>query len=291
MKIITDSGANLDPAEARALGINVVPFSITFKGNTYQDGIDLTAGELYHLMETHADLFPTTSQPSAGVFEQVYRAAVTQDHAEILSIHISSGLSGTYQAASLAAQQLPDAEITLFDTRTLSIPMSWIVKSAALAVQQGLSVEAITERLQHLRENSEAFFTLTDLKYLRHGGRISHIRSLAAAILRIKPIIAVGSDGKYETRGQEMTFRKALGKMAELAGARFPGKKLFVEIMHGENPEAVERVRDLLGEFTEFVEGAVARIPAALGSHTGPSLVGVSVMPLDLAQEVGLVQG
>lgn len=290
MKIITDSGANLDPAEAQLLGITVVPFSITFKGSTYQDGIDLNADELYHLMETHADLYPTTSQPSAGMFEQVYREAKAQDNEEILSIHISSGLSGTYQAAELAVQQLPQARITLFDTRTLSIPMSWMVKAAARAVQQGATREAVVPILEHLRANSEAFFTLTDLRYLRHGGRISHIRSLAAAILRIKPIIAVDAGGKYETRGQEMTFRKALHKMAELAGERFPGKKLFVEMMHGENLEAVDRLRDLLGEFAEFAEGTVARIPAALGSHTGPSLVGISLMPLDLAQEVGLAQ-
>lgn len=285
MKIITDSGSNLSPEVAEALGVQVIPFKLTFAGQTYVDGVDLTAQELYQKMNENPDLFPTTSQPSAGDFAAAYGAAGGE---EILSIHISSGLSGTLGSAQSAAAMLPNARIAMVDSRTLSVPLGWLAKAAVRAAQSGKSLEAARDKIVTLRESMDAIFTLTDMKYLIHGGRISHLRGLLASLLRIKPVIGVGEDGRYETRGQDATLRKALRRMAELAAQRFPGQRLYIQLLHGEFSQGVEQLREALSEIASFTEGAVERIPAALGAHTGPNLVGIAYTNAETAEAAGL---
>jgi DegV family protein with EDD domain len=286
MKIITDSGANLSPEDAQRLGIQVVPFKLTFAGRTYVDGVELTAGELYQKMQENPDLFPTTSQPAAGEFAAAYQAAGPDE--EVLSIHISGGLSGTLQSAQAALGMLKDARVMLVDSRTLSVPLGWLARAAARVVQGGVSLETARDKLLAMRENMDALFTLTDMRYLIHGGRISHLRGLLASLLRIKPVIGVGEDGRYETRGQDTTLKKALRRMAELAVRRFPGQRLHVQFLHGDFAEGVEMLRAALSELTQFTEGAVERIPAALGAHTGPNLVGLAYTTQETAEAAGL---
>lgn len=197
MQIVTDRGADVLPEQLNGFPVHYAPLRITLEGKTYVSGIDLDS-ETFYQMLNNTNSFPLTTQPSAGEFADLYRELAKTDP-DILSIHISSGLSGTMNSARLGAEMVPEANITLWDSMTLSCPLGWQVEQAALMLQQGAKLDDILVHLDKLRKSVEGLYTLDDLKYLIHGGRISHIRGLMAAILKIKPLIHVEKElGRYE---------------------------------------------------------------------------------------------
>ncbi len=158
-----------------------MPLKLTLDGVSYRSGVDIQSEDFYRLLED-TDGMPITSTPSPGEFQEIYEE-VAKDDPEILSIHISSGLSGTFNSAVTAAKQVVDAHITHVDTRSLSIEMGWQVEAAIRAVKANWPINKITELLDNVREKSEVIFTLPDLAYLIHGGRISHLKGLLASLL------------------------------------------------------------------------------------------------------------
>ncbi|MCA9868964.1 MAG: DegV family protein, partial [Anaerolineae bacterium] len=136
------------------------------------------------------DSLPVTSQPSPGDFASTYRRLAATDP-DILSIHMTSGLSGTFNSAQAGASLVPEANVTLVDTKTLSVAAGWQVEAAARAVKAGWSKEQILALLARIGEASNSLYTLEELKYLIHGGRISHMKGLIGSILNIKPMIGV----------------------------------------------------------------------------------------------------
>lgn len=137
MQIVTDSGCDLTltPAQTAALNIHVVPLSVTLAGKSYREGLDIKPHDFYELLAATEEL-PTTSQPAAGDLAEIYRRLAASDP-DILSIHLSSGLSGTVNAAQLATTLVPEANVTVIDTRTLSAAAGWQVEAAARAAQAG----------------------------------------------------------------------------------------------------------------------------------------------------------
>jgi DegV family protein with EDD domain len=286
MQIVTDRGADLSSEQSEGLEFHTLPLKITLEGKTYSGDDDISAEEFYKML-SETENFPTTSQPSAGDFAQLYRDLAKTDP-EILSIHISSGLSGTVQSATAGAEMVPEANVTIFDTKTLSCPLGWHVESAARARQAGWSIEQILPMLDKIREHSEAYFTLASLKYLIHGGRISHLKGLVASLLNIKPVIGVDKEyGKYITAAQERTLKKAIAKMAAVATARFAeGEKIRVQLLHGNNLPGVEILRDEIIKHFDVAWLPTVPIAPVLGAHTGPTLVGLSVGPAALFSEL-----
>jgi DegV family protein with EDD domain len=190
LPIVTDSGCDLNLApEQQELDIYVVPLSVRLGDATYYDSPDLDAPALYSRLESGRDL-PATSQPAIGAFVDLYRKLAAKT-SEILSIHISTGLSGTLNAAQAAAAQVPEVKVTFFDTKTLSVGSGWQVEAAARALRSGWALERVLELLGRIRAATETVFTLQELRSLIHGGRISHIKGLLASVLDIKPIIGV----------------------------------------------------------------------------------------------------
>ncbi len=201
MKIVSDRGMDLSPEQMAGLEIHLAPLLLTLGGQTYNSGVDIQPDEFYTLLES-SKTFPTTSQPSVGDMMTIYQELAATDP-DILSIHISAGLSGTYNSARLAIEQVPDARITLFDSKTLSAAEGWQVEAAARASRAGWSLEQTLELLTRIRDNTQTFFTVSTLRYLVHGGRISHMKGLLGSILDIKPIIGVDKEtGMYYQVGQ-----------------------------------------------------------------------------------------
>ncbi len=136
---------------------------------------------------------------------------------KILSIHISSGLSGTLNSAKVVAEMVPEADITFWDSKTLSAALGWQVQAAALAAVKNWPINKILERLEKIRDQVNGMFTLKEMRYLIHGGRVSHIKGLMAQVLNIKPIIEVEHErGTYNNAGQAVTFKRAINQLAEL---------------------------------------------------------------------------
>jgi DegV family protein with EDD domain len=278
MHIVTDSGADLClPAEQLAgLGIHVVPLVVTLNNVAYRENVDIQASDFYALLGG-TDALPTTSQPSVGDFASVYRELAADDP-EILSIHISSGLSGTIGAARSGAALVPEAHVTLYDTKTLSVPSGWLAWAAARAAQAGWAMDRILELLDGLSEATETIYTLDQLRYLIHGGRISHMKGLIASVLHIKPLIGVEKvRGTYVQLGQARTLKRALGGLVDIiAHQHEPGSRLRAQVVHGANPEAAATLRELISERFECTWLPTGTLSLVLGAHTGPSMVGVA---------------
>jgi DegV family protein with EDD domain len=276
MKIVSDAGMDVSQQQLKGLEVEMVPLTIHLDGKTYKSGVDIQPAEFYEILTRNGSL-PTTSLPSAGEFAEVYRRLARED-SEILSIHISSGLSGTYSAACKGAEQVPEARVTLYDTLTLSVGQGWQVEAATRAANAGWPMERIRALLERFRQVTETIYTLPDLKYLIHGGRIGHLKGLMASMLNIKPLIGVGKqDGKYYQRGQQRTFQKALAHIVDAIAQDHPrGTPLRAQVAHAENPQGAERLQELVDKAFPCQWLPPTSIAPVLGAHTGPGLVGVA---------------
>lgn len=281
MQIVTDSGVDmmLTPDERRDLHIHVVPLVVSLDGKSYREGLDITPDEFYEKLSA-TDALPTTSQPSPGDLAAVYRELAASDPS-ILSIHISSGLSGTLNSARTAAASVPEAKITIVDTKTLSVGAGLQVEAAARALRAGWSLDAVLAMVQRLQQASHTMFTLKELKYLIHGGRISHMKGLIASLLDIKPLIGVENErGTYEQMAQHRSFPSALRGLAELPAKWIPkGSAVRAQVAHACNPEAAAELVENVSRLFDCTWRATTRMSLVLGAHTGPSMVGVVVTP------------
>lgn len=275
MIVVTDRGADLAPQQMAGLDIHFVPLTITLEGRSYISGVDIRPEEFYALLAATESL-PTTSLPSLGEFVALYRELARRDP-EIISVHISSGLSGTYQTAVEAAGMVPEARITVIDTLTLSGAQGWQVEAAARAAKAGWPADRIRALLAQVRDATETIFTLPELKYLIHGGRISHLKGLLASLLNLKPIIGVSKEnGKYEQRGQARSFNAALAKLVSVVAEDHAlGTHLRAQVMHANNPDAAEKLRELMEREFRCDWLPTSVIAPVLGAHTGPGLVGI----------------
>ena len=281
MHIVTDRGADLTPPQLEGLdNITFAPLTLTLEGRSYVSGVDIQPHEFYDLLAATGSM-PTTSLPSAGEFADIFREVARTDP-EILAVHISSGLSGTFNAAQQGAQMVPEASVTVVDTKTLSGAEGWQVEAAARAARAGWSVEQTLELVAQVREVTETLFTLPELKYLIHGGRISHLSGLLASVLNIKPVIGVDHvTGKYVQAGRARTFNRAVSTIVDLVAEQHgEGAPLRLQVMHARAPEAAGQLRSQLEARFDCTFLPVGDIAPVLGAHTGPGLVGVVFAPL-----------
>jgi DegV family protein with EDD domain len=286
MHIITDRACDLSAEQQEGLRLKYVPMKMTLDGKTYSSGEDISSEEFYDLLET-TDGFPTTSQPSAGDFAELYRTSAQEDP-EILSIHVSSGLSGTLNSAQLAAGMVPEAKITFWDTKTLSCPEAWQVEAAARGLKAGWSLEKIFARMREIGQKCEGLYTLDTLKYLIHGGRISHLKGLLASVLQIRPLIAVDKEhGKYYTLAQERAIKRAILKIPEVVTQFYPeGSRLRVQLLHGKNPEGLVMLREKMAGMFQCCWTPTVSVGPILGAHTGGGLIGLAFGPAELFEDI-----
>ncbi|NLW49086.1 MAG: DegV family protein [Firmicutes bacterium] len=279
MQIVTDSSADLTPEQKAGLEIHYVPLTFTLDGKTYRCGEDIQPEEFYRLLESTKS-FPNTSQPSAGEFAEVYHKLAANDP-EILSFHISSGLSGTINSARIGAGTVPEAKVTLVDTKTLSGAQGWQIEAAAKAIKVGWPKEKILTLVKQISDATDTLYTLPSLKYLIHGGRINHLKGLLASLLNILPIIGVEKiGGTYVQHGKVRTMTAALNKIVELVLEKHPpGSLLRLQILHGNNLDGVKFLKQKLEEVFKCKWLPSSLIAPALGAHTGPGLVGVVFAP------------
>ncbi len=282
MQIVTDSGVDLwlSPEQIAELNIHTVPLVVTLDDKSYREGIDIGPEEFYDLLAGTQSL-PVTSQPSAGDFAETYKRLAATDP-DILSIHMTSGLSGTYNSALAGAELTPEANVTHVDTKTLSAAAGWQVEAAARAGKAGWPKEQILALMERIGAASESMYTLKELQYLIHGGRISHMKGLIASVLNLKPLIGVEKvDGTYVQLGQARAFKGAVKKLVDLmADQHAPGSALRVQVLYSHNPTGANMLRDLVDQRFDCTWLPVGPMSLVLGAHTGPSMVGVAYADL-----------
>ncbi len=288
MQIVTDSGTdvNLTPEQAAELNIHIVPLVVTLDGKSYREGVDINPEDFYPILIESGNL-PITSQPSAGEFADLYRRLAVKDP-DILSIHMTSGLSGTYNSALTGAEMVPEANVTHFDTKTLSGTAGMMVEAAARAVKAGWAIDQILSLVQKIGDACDTIYTLDELKYLIHGGRISHMKGLIASLINLKPLIGVEKvNGTYEQMGQVRTFKGALKGLVKLIGRKHePGSELHIQVVHSGNPEGAAFLREQIDKVYKCNWLPVRPMSLVLGAHTGPSMVGVGFGPQSVFDDI-----
>ena len=288
MQIVTDSGTDLSLTQEQltSLNIHVVPLTVTLDGKSYKERVDIQPEAFYALLEA-SDNLPTTSQPSAGEFAELYKK-IAATGADILSIHMSSGLSGTFNSATAGAELVPEANITVIDTKTLSAAAGWQVDAAARTVKAGWPLDKVLALMERIGKASDSLYTLKELKYLIHGGRISHMKGLIATALNIKPLIGVEKvNGTYSQHGQVRTFKGAVKGLVDLMTKQHePGSALRVQVLHSFNPEGAALLRELVDQQFDCTWLPVDPMSLVLGAHTGPSMVGVAYGALSEFEDI-----
>ncbi len=275
VKIITDRAADIPADEASRLGLAVAPLFINFPEGQV-DSAELEPDVFYDRLRRMYPTIPTTAQPSPGIFASLYEQFPDEP---LLSIHISSGLSGTIQAATVAAKDA-DQEVQVVDTMTLSGGQRYQVLFAAQAAAAGWETAAILERLDQIRAATEVAFTLETLDYLARGGRIGRVQAMAGSLLNIKPVIRVAhEDGKYSTVSKARTLRRCMDQIVDFLAERYEREPLRATVMHGQMPDQAAIMAETLHARLNVAEHEILRVSPVLGVHTGPGVIGAAVVP------------
>ncbi len=274
VKIVTDSAADIPADLARDLDITVIPLLVHMGGSTYRDGVDLSGEEFYRRLEVVKGV-TTTSLPSLHSFEEAYRS-LTRDGYEIVSIHLSSKLSGTFNAALMASTgDGVDAEaISVVDSRTVCMSQGWIAIRCAEAAKQGKSREEIEELAESLVPRTYIFGALDTLEYVIRSGRVGRIPGTVGNMLSIKPLVTTRPNGEAIILERVRTDKRALERIIELTAEK--GQPQALAVMHGANEAGAAQLLQMLRDSLSVPEPVVVgHIGAVLGTHIGPGAVGV----------------
>jgi DegV family protein with EDD domain len=275
VKVITDSTSDLPQDLADSLGIELVPANIHFGNETFKDGVDLSPDDFYERL-THGDTFPRTSQPSPGELVQVYER-LGKDADAIVSLHISSKLSGTYNSAVQGSQEADAAcPIEVIDSQQGTMALGMAAIAAARVANDGGSAGEVAAMARDAASRSVCSALLDTLEYLQKGGRIGKAGAMLGSLLKIKPIIII-RDGEVQQFAKERTLNRALARLEQAARELAPIEELSV-MYSTERDDAVRvagNLRDLLPEGKEPI---ITRIGPAIGAHAGPGAIGVGVL-------------
>lgn len=284
MKIITDCAADLTTEDRKLYGPTEAPLYIGFPEGAI-NAVDITADEFYQRLKAMAPHAPPTSPATVDDMVALYRPAVESGES-IISVHLSSGLSKTFEAAQEAKAQFPGADITLIDTKSVSGGLRFQVLAAAMASQAGWSKEAILDRIDRIRQKSEVAFTVETLEYLARGGRIGRLQAMAGSILNIKPVIRMDvSDGELSDIGKARSLWGAMTKMVDFFTQQYgTHMAMWAYVLHGDAEDKAEAMAEILTSRMNIAKLDQGRISPVLGVHAGPGIVGVTMVPMALME-------
>lgn len=271
LKIVTDSTADIPPALAQALGITVVPVYINIGDESYQDGVELTRETFYSQLPGY-DPYPTTAAPAVATFADLYERLTAAGATDILSIHLASSLSATYNAARLGAESAHNASVTLFDARQITLGTGLLVLHAAEMASQGRSLAEIVAALEARVTRTRVFGMIDTLDSLRRSGRVNWATFGVGSLLRIKPIMMVWQ-GEISILEKVRTSRRAVARMINLVEAFGPMERLAV--LHVQAPEAAAQLRQQAASLFPAGQAEITvEITPAIGTHLGLGAVG-----------------
>ena len=279
IKILTDSTADLPPALHGHPRIDTIPLKVVTPQRTYLDRVDLDTPEFLNLLKNSPTL-PTTSQPSAGEFETKYRQMLDGGADAILSIHISSKLSGTISSAHAALETLRGAPITVFDSLSTSIGLGILIQQAVKALDAGEPLAEVVKVLEVMRDAIKIGFVVDTLEYLHKGGRIGRASALMGTLLNVKPVLTL-TGGAIEpldkARSKRKGIERTLAYIQESIGTERP---MVAGIAQLETAEEAESVRQAVMDRFNCKDCFIAELSPVLGTHTGPGVVGIAGCPL-----------
>ncbi|WP_018132174.1 DegV family protein [Effusibacillus pohliae] len=273
--IVTDSTAYLPDDYIEKNRITVVPLSVNFGTETRREGIDIKTREFYDMLPRLKEL-PTTSQPAVGEFVQAFESLV-KTYDTVIGMFLSSGLSGTYNAAKTAAEMV-GGDITVIDSKITSYPLARMVMEAVDMRDAGKSKEEIVSRVQQIVDNVKGYFVVDSLEHLHKGGRISGVSALVGSLLQIKPVLYVTEEGKLDLLDKVRTKRKALDRLVSLLREdkqAQPDLPIRLAVVYTQDEQAAREFQDRIRQEFPDVEPDLSELGPVIGTHVGPGMLAI----------------
>jgi DegV family protein with EDD domain len=273
--VVTDSTAYLPADLVASHDIRVVPVQVVVDGQPYDEGTQITPGEVAAALRDWSVV--STSRPSPERFATAYLEAAEQGATAIVSAHLSGDMSGTYDAAVLASKDSP-VPVVCVDTRTVAMAMGFAVLAGAHAAAAGAEVDAVADAVRTTAASSHALFYVDTLDYLRRGGRIGAATALVGQALAVKPILHL-VDGRVTPLEKVRTTSRALARLEELVVERAAGRPCDVAVHHLDSASRAEALAGRLISRLTDSRVLVSEVGAVVGAHVGPGMVAVGVVP------------
>ena len=281
IKIITDSTSEITQLQSKEFDVPVVPIKTIFSGKEYREGVDIMSEEFYQKLEQLEEL-PTTSQPSPGDFETVFRKAIEEGNTDIILICISSKLSGTLQSAIIArgtiqgSEDVPDANIHIIDSENATIGLNLLVQRAITMRDAGKSAEEIVETIEAAKKKLRLCAAIETLDYLHKGGRLSTTSKIAGTLLNVKPLISV-VDGEIKVMGKCRGMKKACDEVLNMVdGAGGIDFDYPVALGYTGERERFVQFEEVALSYLKGQDAGILAIGAAIGTHVGPGAVAIA---------------
>lgn len=269
---MTDSTAYLPTYIREELKINMIPLAVTIGGEVYNEEIDLTTTEFYNKVRTNEEL-PKTSQPPTGQFVELFES-LKEEYDAVISIHLSSGISGTYAGAVQAGEMVDGIAVHAFDSEVSCYPQGYYAIRAAQLANEGQSVTEILAQLEEMKKTMRAYFMVDDLKHLQRGGRLSSAQALIGGLLQIKPILHF-QDKVIVPFEKIRTTKKAMNRIVDLLKEDAAKMQLEAVIIHGNRLAEAKVWRDQLTEQLPEVNFTISHFGPVIGTHLGEGAMGL----------------
>lgn len=271
--VMTDTTACVTEEMKEKYDIHVIPLNVVFGEESFQESVDMTLEEFEEKL-VQSEKLPKTSQPAIGLFVEMYEK-LAGDYDAIISIHLSSGISGTYQAAKAAAEMVPQVKIEVFDTEISSNVQRYYVLEAVDMVAKGFELNEIMEELYNMHKTTQVYFMVDDLKHLQRGGRLSAAGAFVGSLLKVKPILYF-VDKKIVPFEKVRTTKRALARIISLLEEDIKVRQIKeVSIVESQQAEAAERLKKELEEKHPDLKVSIGEFTPVLLTHLGQGTIGI----------------
>jgi DegV family protein with EDD domain len=275
--VVTDSTAYFPAGLAERRGIRQVPLHVLVDGQHWLDGVQLGPAELVEALARRASV--STSRPTPGEFEAVYSEAIRTGADAVVSVHLSRALSGTWESARLAAEQVGTKRVRVVDSRSTGMGLGFSVLAAAAVAADGGDLDTVYDTAERVGGCCRVFFSVDTLEHLRRGGRIGSAAALLGSALAVKPLLHVDA-GKVVPLEKVRTAGRARARLVDLAVQAAGSSPVDLAVHHlGAAERAADLVTQLQGRLPMLSECLVSEVGAAIGAHAGPGVLGVVVLP------------
>ncbi|WP_040978804.1 DegV family protein [Oceanobacillus jeddahense] len=272
--VMTDSTAYITPEEREKYNIHMVPLSVNFQDGSYREELDITTEEFYQKLANAKEL-PSTSQPSVGEITKKLEA-LEEDYDAVITVHLSSGISGTYQTMVSTGEMVDGIDVYGYDSEISCMLQGFYVLEAAAMAQDGADAETIIARMDDMKKSARAYFMVDDLTNLQKGGRLSNAQAILGSLLQIKPILHF--EDKLivpfeKIRTKKKAISRILGMLEEEVHAE---KELRVVFIHGNDRPYAEKLEADFKEKHPEIETSISYFGPVIGTHLGQGAIGVA---------------